>query len=614
MNKYEVMGVVGEGAYGVVLKCRNKETGEIVAIKKFKDSEEDETVRKTTIREVKILRMLKHENIVQLKEAFRRKGKLYLVFEYVDRNLLEILEDNAGGLDINTIRSYIYQLCKSIEYCHRNEVIHRDIKPENLLISANQTLKLCDFGFARTQPQKGGVLTDYVATRWYRSPELLLGGSEYGRPVDMWAIGCIMGELTDGQPLFPGENEVDQLYLIQKMLGSLTSEQQEIFQKNPRFIGLKFPEISRIETLERRYMGKLNKLALDFMEGLLRMDPNDRMSAAESLQHPFFGDLREDIDERPFTSLVSRNESNKARGRPGIGVYPQQNFSSHLAAASSIASKLKNQPNVGTNVTPTDSRRANIKLKDDQSSSPPPHYKDPYHSGSVPPGLDPNKFDLKTLRGTQNKDSQRSKTRASPFISDPNEFDMPITTNQSNESEIKLERQRSKDGIKYGYPQPNPQARNKKKSEEPMFNINEEEDTKSSPKIKNHNKKKITTKPVYSHEISYENPMQRGQSRGLFARASLFPKQIPEIPHAVNESGDFSNHQSARQLPNIHNNYQYADLMKRPDKGQKYPGYEDPEMGGGPQFIAPFQGYAEDGYNFAKQNKVYSYEYNARAR
>ncbi len=128
------------GAYGVVLKCRHKESGEIVAIKKFKESEDDEIVRKTTIREVKILRMLKHENVVQMKEAFRRKGKLYLVFEYVEKNLLELLEECGNGLEVlsnkaEKVKDYIFQLCKAIEYCHSLDVIHRDIKPENLLVS-----------------------------------------------------------------------------------------------------------------------------------------------------------------------------------------------------------------------------------------------------------------------------------------------------------------------------------------------------------------------------------------------------------------------------------------------------------------------------------------------
>jgi cyclin-dependent kinase-like len=182
MNKYDVLGVVGEGAYGVVLKCKNKDTNEVVAIKKFKESEEDEVVRKTTLREVKILRIMRHENIVQLKEAFRRKGKLYLVFEFVEKSMLDILEANPNGVDTETVRLLTCQLARAIEYCHRHDVIHRDIKPENLLINpSDYALRLCDFGFARTMTTDS-PLTDYVATRWYRAPELAgLYGLREGR-------------------------------------------------------------------------------------------------------------------------------------------------------------------------------------------------------------------------------------------------------------------------------------------------------------------------------------------------------------------------------------------------------------------------------------------------
>mmetsp|Transcript_81368 Transcript_81368/g.230960 ORF Transcript_81368/g.230960 Transcript_81368/m.230960 type:complete len:165 (-) Transcript_81368:28-522(-) len=140
MNKYEVLGVVGEGAYGVVLKCRNKENAAVVAIKKFKESEDDDIARKTTMREVKILRMLRHQNIVSLLEAFRRKGKLYLVFEYVEKNLLEVLEDKPSGLSPSLVQRYIYQLCMAIDWCHSNNVIHRDIKPENLLVRSRYSV------------------------------------------------------------------------------------------------------------------------------------------------------------------------------------------------------------------------------------------------------------------------------------------------------------------------------------------------------------------------------------------------------------------------------------------------------------------------------------------
>jgi cyclin-dependent kinase-like len=310
MNKYDVLGVVGEGAYGVVLKCSNKENGEIVAIKKFKESEDDDSVKKSILREVKMLRLLKHDNVVLLKEAFRRKGKLYLVFEYVEQNLLEVLEKKPTGLDPEEVRSYIYQLCKAIDYCHKNSIIHRDIKPENLLVNKHKALKICDFGFARSLPQKANDMTDYVATRWYRSPELVLSSCDYSMPVDIWAIGCILAELTDGQPLFPGESEVDQLFVIQKVMGPLTADQQEMFQKNPRFIGMKFPDTSKPETVEKKYLGKLSKQALSFMKACLKMDPAQRITAAEALAHPYFDSIRETVPSTP-SLLSNRIESAK---------------------------------------------------------------------------------------------------------------------------------------------------------------------------------------------------------------------------------------------------------------------------------------------------------------
>ncbi|XP_044176321.1 cyclin-dependent kinase-like 5 isoform X1 [Acropora millepora] len=293
MNKYEVLGIVGEGAYGVVLRCRHKETNEIVAIKKFKDSEENEDVKRTTLRELKVLRMLKQENIVELREAFRRRGKLYLVFEYVERNMLEMLEEMPNGVPSQKVRNYVFQLIKAIKWCHQNDVIHRDIKPENLLISKDGVLKLCDFGFARAMTVNGsGQFTDYVATRWYRSPELLLG-APYGKPVDMWAIGCILGELSDGQPVFPGESEIDQLFTIQKVLGALPPDQMEMFYNNPRFKGLKFPTSIVPQTLGRKYAGVISGIMLSFMQATLQLDPKERFSIIDAYNHPAFQQERE---------------------------------------------------------------------------------------------------------------------------------------------------------------------------------------------------------------------------------------------------------------------------------------------------------------------------------
>ncbi|XP_058494350.1 cyclin-dependent kinase-like 5 isoform X1 [Solea solea] len=322
MNKFEVLGIVGEGAYGVVLKCRHKDTNEVVAIKKFKDSEENEEVKETTLRELKMLRTLKQENIVELKEAFRRRGKLYLVFEYVEKNMLELLEELPNGVPTDKARSYIYQLIKAIHWCHKHDIVHRDIKPENLLISSDDILKLCDFGFARNLSEGTDAnYTEYVATRWYRSPELLLG-APYGKAVDMWSVGCILGELSDGQPLFPGESEIDQLFTIQKVLGPLPPEQMKLFYNNPRFHGLRFPSVNHPQTLERRYLGIIGGGLLDLLKNMLLLNPTERFLTEQSLNHHAFQNLR--LVERPGPTTPTPVRSSKRKPHHGDNSTPSR--------------------------------------------------------------------------------------------------------------------------------------------------------------------------------------------------------------------------------------------------------------------------------------------------
>ena len=200
------------------------------------------------------------------------------MFEYVEKSMLEILEEYPDGLDAISVKRFIYQLLSAVDFCHKQNVIHRDIKPENLLVNSDASLKICDFGFARTMDGKMNDMTSYVATRWYRAPELLLGLSNYGMEVDQWAIGCIMSELTDGQPLFPGESEIDQLFQIQHILGPLTPSQKESFSSNPRFLGYSFPELSKTEPLRKKLSGKLSKAGISLLKLLLRMDPEKRIT------------------------------------------------------------------------------------------------------------------------------------------------------------------------------------------------------------------------------------------------------------------------------------------------------------------------------------------------
>lgn len=360
-NKYEVIGVVGEGAYGIVYKCKNKETGKYVAIKKFKEVG-DELVKKTMKRELKMLQRLHHPNVVEFQDAFRRKGNLFLVFEFVDKNLLELLQEHPNGLDPNLIRHLIYQLCKSIKYLHEQNIIHRDIKPENLLITDKMESKLCDFGFARLVSETNEKLTDYVATRWYRAPELLLSQGNYGKEVDYWAIGCIMGELVDGNPLFPGENELDQIHCIQKVLGNLTDKQEEMFYNNPIFNGKSLLNVTKPETLEKRYMGKFSKKAISFMKGLLALDPKKRLNGNTVFKHAYFeklvlADLQKEVEQRMQTQNEKNNSILMGKDEQRISIKSKTN--SDLLNKGNI-NNIKNEKNENTINIKTNNEKSQI--------------------------------------------------------------------------------------------------------------------------------------------------------------------------------------------------------------------------------------------------------------
>ncbi|KAJ3002915.1 Cyclin-dependent kinase-like 3, partial [Thoreauomyces humboldtii] len=321
MEYYEKVGPIGEGTYGVVMKCRHKETGQTVAIKKFKESEDDLQIRKTALREVRMLKQLKHDNIVNLIEVFRRKGKLYLVFEHLDHTILEDLDKRPHGLsddrENGTVRKCMWQLLKAMDYLHSHNVIHRDIKPENILVSVNGVVKLCDFGFARTLAGPGAKYTDYVATRWYRAPELLVGDTEYGKAVDVWATGCIFAEILTGQPLFPGDTDIDQLYRIMKILGPLTKRHMEVFLKNPLFVGVRIPEVSKTTPIE----SKLPNVAPDAMVWLrqcLIYDSDQRATTRQLMSHAYFQSDgfadRFEVELRQLIDLDREREQND-RGR-----------------------------------------------------------------------------------------------------------------------------------------------------------------------------------------------------------------------------------------------------------------------------------------------------------
>merc|ERR1712159_585793 len=185
----------GEGAYGVVYKGKDRITGDFVAMKKIRLELEDEGMPSTALREISLLKELQHPNIVALKDVLQNDGRLYLIFEFLDKDLKRFLDSNEGPLDRMLIKSYTYQMLRGLNFCHARGVMHRDLKPQNLLVTKDGRLKIADFGLARAFCPPIRPLTHEVFTLWYRPPEILLGSQTYAPPMDMWAIGTILVEM-----------------------------------------------------------------------------------------------------------------------------------------------------------------------------------------------------------------------------------------------------------------------------------------------------------------------------------------------------------------------------------------------------------------------------------
>lgn len=286
MEMYETLGKVGEGSYGTVMKCKHKDTGQIVAIKIFYEKPE-KSVNKIATREIKFLKQFRHENLVNLIEVFRQKKKIHLVFEFIDHTVLDELQHYCHGLESKRLRKYLFQILRAVEYLHNNNIIHRDIKPENILVSQSGITKLCDFGFARTLAAPGDIYTDYVATRWYRAPELVLKDTSYGKPVDIWALGCMIIEMATGNPYLPSSSDLDLLHKIVLKVGNLTPHLQNIFSKSPIFSGVVLPQVQHPKNARKKYP-KLNGLLADIVHACLQIDPSERISSTDLLQHEYF--------------------------------------------------------------------------------------------------------------------------------------------------------------------------------------------------------------------------------------------------------------------------------------------------------------------------------------
>jgi mitogen-activated protein kinase 1/3 len=293
-TKYVPIKPIGRGAYGVVCSSINRETNEKVAIKKINNVFENRVDSLRTLRELILLRHIRHENVIALKDVMmpidRNSFKdVYLVYELMDTDLHQIIK-SSQPLSNDHSKYFLFQLLRGLKYLHSANILHRDLKPGNLLVNANCDLKICDFGLARTSSGNEQFMTEYVVTRWYRAPELLLCCDNYGTSIDVWSVGCIFAEILGRKPIFPGTECLNQLKLIINILGS-QQESDIQFIDNPkarRFI--KSILYSRGTHLSHLYP-HADPLAIDLLQRMLVFDPTKRITVDEALLHPYLSGL-----------------------------------------------------------------------------------------------------------------------------------------------------------------------------------------------------------------------------------------------------------------------------------------------------------------------------------
>uniref|UniRef100_A0A673HVD0 Mitogen-activated protein kinase n=1 Tax=Sinocyclocheilus rhinocerous TaxID=307959 RepID=A0A673HVD0_9TELE len=306
-EEYDIIETIGTGAYGVVSSARRRDNGQQVAIKKIPNAFEVVTNAKRTLRELKILKHFKHDNIIAIKDilqpvvphsAFK---SVYVVLDLMESDLHQIIHSRQPLTPEHT-RYFLYQLLRGLKYIHSANVIHRDLKPSNLLVNENCELKIGDFGLARGlsaahSEESSSFMTEYVATRWYRAPELMLSLHHYSLAIDLWSVGCIFGEMLGRRQMFPGKNYVHQLQLIlsvlgtppESIIGSIGSDRVRSYVRS-------LP--SKAAEPRAALYPQAEPSALDLLGAMLRFDPRERFSACQALEHPYLAKYH-DADDEP---------------------------------------------------------------------------------------------------------------------------------------------------------------------------------------------------------------------------------------------------------------------------------------------------------------------------
>jgi len=296
-KKYEIKKRLGKGAYGIVWKAIDRRTGEVVAVKKIFDAFRNQTDAQRTFREIMFLQEFgDHANVIKLHNVIKAENDkdIYLVFEFMETDLHNVIKRGNILKDVHK-RYIMYQLFKSTKYLHSGNVIHRDLKPSNILLDSECVVKLCDFGLARSltqiamDEQGDPNLTEYVATRWYRAPEILLASHRYTKGVDMWSLGCILGEMMMGKPLFPGSSTLNQ---IERIMGSIPPPSRTDIDSLKSSYGASVLE--KAASAVGRHRKSFDDMlpdspadGIDLMKKLLHFNPDKRITADEALRHPF---------------------------------------------------------------------------------------------------------------------------------------------------------------------------------------------------------------------------------------------------------------------------------------------------------------------------------------
>lgn len=283
-SKYQKVKKVGEGTFAVVYEGQEISTGRRVALKRIRMGPTEPDLDISAIRELRYLPELDHPNIVPLLDVYSQRQNLYLVLEFYDADLLQLIKDKSVLFSSADVKSWLLMILRALAYCHQRNILHRDLKPNNLLIGPDGQLKLADFGLARSITFPIVPMTSQVVTRWYRSPELLWGAQYYGPGVDIWAAGCIFAELMLRTPFIHSDSDCGQIITLCKALGAPRLEDWPEMTKLPGYFAV---PASTDRELDRIFTAA-PKDALDLLNRMLQFNPEKRISAQEALAHPYF--------------------------------------------------------------------------------------------------------------------------------------------------------------------------------------------------------------------------------------------------------------------------------------------------------------------------------------